>query len=89
MLDIGVNDFWDYTARKCRIASLRRNIRSKTSDPVERARREAKWIKSEIELINEHGNEYYHLEVLALWERAMKMYPEHITEQDKPSLLVL
>lgn len=79
------SDYPEYMGKK--IAVIRRDVRARHPQPSEYIPIEAQRIRNEIRIRNETGDLMAHTEATALWELAMQMYPEHITETDKPILL--
>lgn len=89
--------FWDkmderqntkpWAARE--IGNIRRFARARNLDPAETLQLEVKRIKDEIRISSEEGGMRSYKDALAIWEVAMKLYPGHITEEDKPTLVRL
>ena len=70
------------------VESVRKRIRREYGDDLKVTRPlEAEELKSQIMAKNEQGGRYVHKQALAYWQIFKAVYPEWITEDDKPEFI--
>lgn len=67
------------------VGDIRRTVRATYPDPAEAIPIEIKRLKNEIRITYDEGGDVAEREALYMWEVVQRLYPEQITESDKPA----